>query len=115
MTCKGICVFRLFPRIPVEGDNNHLFREETCTRRGIRFRLVGGEGSRVRHWVHDTYVVSDLLEARKCLHRAAFFPATNSKYLFTHRHKAWNIRLLPMAPTRHSSGLPTRSRSRKYQ
>ena len=104
MAIKGICVFRLFPRIPVEGDNNDLFRaEETCTQRGIRFRLVGGEGSHGRHWGHATYVVSDLLEARKCLHRAGFFPAANSKCLFTDTRNGWSIRLLPLAPTPDSS------------
>ena len=85
MAIKRICVFRLFSRIPVEGDNNDLFRaEETCTQRGIRFRLVGGEGSHGRHWGHATYVVSDLLEARRCLHRAASFrQRTRSAFLPT--------------------------------
>jgi len=93
-----------FPRIPVEGDNNHLSRaEEAFERRGVRFRLVGGQGSAGRHWGHASYVVSDLLEAGKCLHGAGFFLRTNSKYLFTDKVNGWNIRLLPMATNRCSA------------
>jgi hypothetical protein len=57
-------------------------------------RLMGGQGSHGRHWGHATYVVSDLLEARKCLHRAGFFRATTSKSLFSDSLNGWNIQLL---------------------
>ena len=86
-----------FPRIAVEGDNSHLVRAEDAFRqKGIGFRLVGGQGSGSRHWGHATYVVSDLLEARKCLHRAEFLPAPTSKYFFIDPCNGWGIRLLPI-------------------
>jgi hypothetical protein len=90
--------FDPFPRIPVEGDLSHLRRsEEAFTERGIRYRLVGGQGSGGRHWGHANYAVSDLLEAWKCVRRAGFFSAGASKDLFTDSLTGWSIRLLPMA------------------
>jgi hypothetical protein len=98
-----------FPRIPVEGDNSHLVRaEDACRQKGIGFRLVGGQGSGSRHWGHATYVVSDLLEARKCLHRAEFLPAPTSKYFFIDPCNGWGVRLLPIASADPSPALPVR-------
>jgi hypothetical protein len=83
------------PRMPVEGDSSHIVRAtEAFLRGGVRYKIVGGIGSRGQVWGHATFVVCSLPGARMHLLCAGFLPSSDSEYVLISSKNGWKIRLL---------------------
>ena len=83
------------PRMPVEGDSSHIVRAtEAFSRGGVRFKIVGGVGSRGQIWGHATFLVDSLQGARVFLCDAGFIPGPNSPQVLVDSRNGWKIRLL---------------------
>jgi hypothetical protein len=87
------------PRIPVEGDSSHIHRaEQALSQGGVRYRIVGGIGSRGRVWGHVTFLVDSLQRARTHLLSAGFLQSSESTCVLTDSENGWKIRLLECRP-----------------
>jgi hypothetical protein len=87
------------PRIPIEGDSSHIDRAKDALSRGmVRYKIIGGIGSRGHIWGHATFLVRSLLGARIHLRRAGFLQSSESKYVLIDSENGWKIRLLEERP-----------------
>lgn len=78
------------PRIPVEGDTNHIGRaKRALALKGIRNRIVGGISSRGRIWGHVTFLVTSPREAQLDLLRAGFVQSPESVYVLVETFIGW--------------------------
>jgi hypothetical protein len=83
------------PRMPVEGDSSHIVRAtEAFLRGGIRYKIVGGVGSRGQIWGHATFLVNSLRGARALLCDGGFIPSSDSPQVLIDSKNGWKIRLL---------------------
>ncbi|MGC2831383.1 MAG: hypothetical protein WB994_17235, partial [Candidatus Acidiferrum sp.] len=83
------------PRTPIEGDAGHFDRaKKAFSRGGVRYKIVGGVGSRGRIWGHATFLVDSLLGARVFLCDAGFIPGPDSPQVLVDSRNGWKIRLL---------------------
>ncbi len=83
------------PRMPVEGDSSHIVHAtEAFSRGGIRYKIVGGVGSRGQIWGHATFLVDSLQGARVFLCDAGFIPGPDSPQVLVDSRNGWKIRLL---------------------
>jgi len=81
--------------MPVEGDSSHLDRAKKAFERGgVRYKIVGGVGSRGRIWGHATFLVDSLQGARVFLCDAGFIPGPDSPQVLVDSSNGWKIRLL---------------------
>jgi len=91
--------YGFMPRIPVEGDTNHLERvEKALVLAGIRNRIVGGIGNRGRIWGHATFEVASPSESRHHLLRVGFIQSPESKCILIDSTNGWKICLLAETP-----------------
>jgi len=68
------------PGIPIEGDPSHIDREKVALSRGkVRYKTIGGIGSRGHVWGHATFLVRSLLGVRTHPRRAWFLQSAESK------------------------------------
>ena len=83
------------PRMPVEGDSSHIVRAtEAFSHGGVRYKIVGGVGSRGQIWGHATFLVDSLHGARVLLCDAGFIPGPDSLQALVDSGNGWKIRLL---------------------
>jgi hypothetical protein len=83
------------PRMPVEGDSSHIVRAtEAFSRGGVRYKIVGGVGSRGQIWGHATFLVDSLQGARVFLWDAGFIPGPDLPQVLVDSRNGWKIRLL---------------------
>lgn len=95
------------PRIPIEGDSSHIQRAQDALSRGkVRYKIIGGIGSRGRVWGPATFLVRSSLGARTHLRRAGFLQSSESKCELIDSENGWKIRLLEERPKNKSATLP---------
>jgi hypothetical protein len=83
------------PRIPVENDTSHIEQaDRVLSRAGIRYRTVGGIGSRGDISGHVTYLVNSLGPSKRHLCRSGFIASPESESVLVHSINGWKIRLL---------------------
>jgi hypothetical protein len=83
------------PRIPVEGDSSHIDRAtEAFSHGGVRYKIIGGVGSRGQIWGHATFLVDSLRGARALLCNGGFIPSSGSRYVLIDSKNGWKVRLL---------------------
>jgi hypothetical protein len=82
-------------RMAVEGDSSHIVRaREAFLRGGIRYKIVGGVGSRGQIWGHATFLVNSLRRARALLCDGGFISSSDSPQVLIDSKNGWKIRLL---------------------
>lgn len=83
------------PRMAVEGDSSHIVRaREAFLRGGIRYKIIGGVGSRGQIWGHATFLVNSLRGARALLCDGGFISSSDSPQVLIDSKNGWKIRLL---------------------
>lgn len=82
-------------RIPVEGDAGHVERaKKVLSRGGVRYKIVGGVGSRGQIWGHATFLVDSLQGARALLCDGGFIPSSDSPHVLIDSKNGWKVHLL---------------------